>query len=118
MYVIATGPHSQAIKANGFVFLSAQIPADREGKLISGGVKAQAEKMIENTKMVLEEAGSGLEGVVKVNLSVKDFHMVEEIDEVFGKRFFQKPARTVQQVVFMEKGADMMMDCVAVVNKE
>jgi len=44
--------------------------------------------------------------------------MVEEIDEVFVKRFPQKPARTVQQVVFLERGADMMMDCVAVVNKE
>ncbi len=44
--------------------------------------------------------------------------MVEEIDEVFGKRFPQKPARSVQQVVFMEKGADMMMDCVTVVDRE
>jgi len=70
IHVTATGPHSQAIKANGFVFLSAQIPADKEGKLISGGIKAQAEKMIENTKTVLEEAGSGLEGVVKVNVSL------------------------------------------------
>jgi len=69
-HVIATGPHSQAIKANGFVFLSAQIPADKEGKLISGGVKAQVEKMIENTKMVLEQAGSGLEDVVKINVSL------------------------------------------------
>ena len=44
--------------------------------------------------------------------------MVEEIDEVFGSKFPQKPSRTVQQVVFMEKGAEMMMDCVAVVDKE
>lgn len=44
--------------------------------------------------------------------------MVEEIDEVFGKRFPQRPARTVQQVVFLEKGADMMMDCVAVVDED
>lgn len=56
--------------------------------------------------------------VDKQQLSVKDFHMVEEIDEVFGSKFPQKPARTVQQVVFMEKGAEMMMDCVAVVDKE
>jgi hypothetical protein len=54
----------------------------------------------------------------KQQLSVKDFHMVEEVDEAFGARFPQKPARTVQQVVFMEKGADMMMDCIAVVDKE
>jgi 2-iminobutanoate/2-iminopropanoate deaminase len=70
---IATSPrYSQAIKANGFVFLSAQIPADKESKLISGGVKAQAEKMIENARVVLEEAGSGLESVVKVNVSTEN----------------------------------------------
>ena len=44
--------------------------------------------------------------------------MVEEIDEVFGKRFPQRPARTVQQAPFLERRADMTMDCVAVVNKE
>lgn len=44
--------------------------------------------------------------------------MVEEIDEVFGRRFPQKPDGTVQQVVFMERGADMMMDCVAVVDRQ
>lgn len=71
MYGTATGPHSQAIKANGFIFLSATIPAEKNGKLISGNVKSQAEKMIENTKMLLEEAGSGLEGVIKVNVSPK-----------------------------------------------
>ena len=84
IHVTATGPHSQAIKANGFVFSSAQIPADKEGKLISGNVKQQAEKMIENTKIVLEEAGSGLESVVKVNVSFHTFRSwdVESEDRV------------------------------------
>jgi len=43
--------------------------------------------------------------------------MVEDIDEVFGKRFPQRPARSVQQAPFLERGADMMMDCVAVVDE-
>jgi 2-iminobutanoate/2-iminopropanoate deaminase len=86
--------------------------------LIKGGVKDQTKQMIENTRAVLEAAGSGLESVVKIDLSVKDFHIVEEIDEVFGGVFPQKPARIVQQVMFMEKGVDVMMDCVAVVDKE
>jgi 2-iminobutanoate/2-iminopropanoate deaminase len=115
----ATSPHtSQAIKANGFVFLSAQLPCDGQGNLIKGSIKDQTKQMIENTRAVLEAAGSGLERVVKIDLSVKDFHMVEEIDEVFGGVFPQKPARSVQQVMFMEKGVDVMMDCVAVVDKE
>jgi 2-iminobutanoate/2-iminopropanoate deaminase len=51
-------------------------------------------------------------------LSVKDFHMLEEIDEVFGRTFPQKPARSVRQEVFMEGGAEMGMGCVAVVDGE
>jgi len=43
--------------------------------------------------------------------------MVEEIDEVFGRRFPQKPARTLQQAPFLKRRADMMMDCVAVVDE-
>jgi enamine deaminase RidA (YjgF/YER057c/UK114 family) len=85
-HVAATGPHSQAIKANGFVFLSAQTPADGESKLISGGVKAQAEKMVENTREVLEQAGSGLESVVKVNVSIEHKSMGSDIT-VVGQGF-------------------------------
>jgi 2-iminobutanoate/2-iminopropanoate deaminase len=51
-------------------------------------------------------------------LSVKDFHMLEEIDEVFGRTFPQKPARSVRQEVFMEGGAEMGMACVAVVDQD
>jgi 2-iminobutanoate/2-iminopropanoate deaminase len=113
--ITATSPHtSQAIKANGFIFLSSQLPTDAFGNLITGGVTEQAKTMIQNAKHVLEAAGSGLECVVKIDLSVKDFHMLEEIDEVFGEKFPQKPARSVRQVVFGEKGAEMGMGCVAV----
>ena len=65
----ATGPHSQAIKANGFVFVSGQIPVDTKGVLSKGGVREQAVQMIGNVGAVLEDAGSVLEKVVKVNVS-------------------------------------------------
>ncbi|TIA67305.1 hypothetical protein D6C83_02015, partial [Aureobasidium pullulans] len=109
---------SQAIKANGFVFLSAQLPADSSCKLVTGSVKDQAHKMIQNASHVLEAAGTDLEKVVKVNLFVKDFHMVADINEVYGGYFPQKPARTTTQMPFLLAGADMMMDMVAVVDKE
>lgn len=60
---------SQAIKANGFVFLSAQLPADSQCKLLEGSVTDQTHKMIQNAGHVLEAAGSDLEKVVKVNVS-------------------------------------------------
>ncbi|KAI4719232.1 YjgF-like protein [Aureobasidium sp. EXF-10727] len=113
------GPYySQAIKANGFVFLSAQLPADQNCKLVGGSVSNQTHKMIQNASHVLQAAGSDLEKVVKVNLSVRDFHMVEDINEVYVQYFPQRPARTVAQVAFMPAGADMMMDMVAVVDGE
>jgi 2-iminobutanoate/2-iminopropanoate deaminase len=119
LHTTATSPHtSQAIKANGFIFLSSQLPTDTQGNLIKGGVTQQAKAMIENAKHVLEAAGSGSESVVKIDLSIKDFHMLEEIDEVFRVEFPQKPARSVQQVVFGEKGAEMGMGCVAVIDGE
>lgn len=109
---------SQAIKANGFVFLSAQLPADENCKLVGGSISNQTHKMLQNASHVLEAAGSDLEKVVKVNLFVKDFHMVEEVNEVYMKYFPQRPARTVGQVSFMPAGADMMVDMVAVVEQE
>jgi enamine deaminase RidA (YjgF/YER057c/UK114 family) len=74
--------------------------------------------MIQNASYVLQAAGSSLEKVVKVNLFVRDFHMVEEVNSVYVEYFPQSPARTVQQVGFLLKGADIMMDCVAVVDEE
>ena len=118
-YTTATSPNtSQAIKANGFIFLSSQLPIDRHNNIIKGGIKDQTKQIIENTKAVLEAAGSGLDSVVKIDLSVKDFHMVEEVDEVFESVFTQKPARSVRQVMFLERGVDLVVDCVAVVDKD
>ncbi|KAK6005737.1 hypothetical protein QM012_007379 [Aureobasidium pullulans] len=113
------GPYySQAIKANSFVFLSAQLPADSACTLVGGSISNQTHKMLQNASHVLQAAGSKLENVVKVNLFVKDFHMVEEVDEVWVEYFPQRPARTVGQVSFMPMAADMMVDMVAVVEEE
>ncbi|RSL92587.1 hypothetical protein CEP52_013739 [Fusarium oligoseptatum] len=62
------GPYSQAIKANGFVFLSGQLPADPQGKLTEGTAAEKAHKMCQNAKTVLEAAGSSLDKVVKVTI--------------------------------------------------
>ncbi|CAD0085401.1 unnamed protein product [Aureobasidium mustum] len=106
------------IKANGFVFLSAQLPADENCKLVGGSVSNQTHKMLQNASHVLQAAGSKLENVVKVNLFVKDFHMIEEVNEVYAEYFPQRPARTAGQVTFMPAGAEMMVDLVAVVDEE
>lgn len=64
----AIGPYSQAIRANGFIFLSGQIPATPDGQLIEGTVADKTHRMCQNAKAVLGAAGSGLEKVVKVHV--------------------------------------------------
>ena len=62
----AIGPYSQAVEANGFVFLSGQIPLDpANGQIVPGGVQEQAEQVIANIKAILEAAGCSLKNVVK-----------------------------------------------------
>lgn len=64
---------SQAVKANGLVWLSGQIPADLQGNLVQGSVTNKTRTIIENTKVILEEAGSSLAKVVKVVVSIPSF---------------------------------------------
>jgi len=65
----AIGPYSQAVKANGFVFVSGQLPIDAEtGKIVSGDVKAQTKQVLENLKTILGASGSSLDNVVKTTV--------------------------------------------------
>lgn len=59
---------SQCIKAGGFVFLAGQVPTDSQAKVVSGTIAEKAHRMCQNTKLVLEAAGSSLEKVVKVTV--------------------------------------------------
>src|ERR1700738_1239592 len=69
----AIGPYSQAIKANGFVFISGQIPIDpATGNLIEGGIEAQTEQVLKNLSAVLQAAGSSWEKVVKTTVFLKN----------------------------------------------
>ena len=69
----AIGPYSQAIKANGFVFLSGQIALDpRTGQMVGQDIKTQTKRVMENIKAVLEGAGSSLEKVVKCSVFLKN----------------------------------------------
>ncbi len=62
----AIGPYSQAVKANGLVFASGQIPIDPQtGQFVAGGIQEQTEQVLKNLAAVLEAAGSGLDRVVK-----------------------------------------------------
>jgi 2-iminobutanoate/2-iminopropanoate deaminase len=79
----AIGPYSQAIKANGFVFASGQIPINpATGEFVAGGIREQTEQVLKNLAAVLEAAGTGLEHVVKTTvflIDMKDFTAMNEV---------------------------------------
>src|ERR1044072_9701510 len=85
----AIGPYSQAIKANGFVFVSGQIPINPEaGDFVSGGIAEQTEQVFKNLKAVLEASGSSLDQVVKTTVFLADMKEFSGIKEVYETFFF------------------------------
>ena len=80
----AIGPYSQAVIANGFAFLSGQIPLDpATNQLIEGDIAAQTERVFENLKAVLGACGSSLAQVVKTTVFLKDMGEFAKMNEVY-----------------------------------
>jgi len=108
------GPCSPAVEANGFVFLSGQIPVNADGSVDAGGISEQAEKVFENIKAVLQDAGLDLTDVVKVTVYATDLSDFAALNEVYAKHFSAPfPARATVQVAGLPKGVALEMDAVA-----
>lgn len=114
----AIGPYSQAVLANGFAFLSGQIPLDpATGQLVAGGVEAQTERVIENLKAVLEACGSSLEKVVKTTVFLRDMEEFSRMNEVYARYFpANAPARSTVQAARLPRDVNVEIDVVAVVD--
>ncbi len=108
-------PYSQAIKANGLVFVSGQLglrPGERE--LVPGGVAEQTEQVFENLRAVLEAAGSGLERVVKTTVFLQDLGDFAAMNEVYARHVGgAPPARSTVQVAKLPSGALVEIEAVA-----
>lgn len=111
----AIGPYSQAVIANGFAFLSGQIPLDpATGQLIDGDVSAQTERVLENLKSVLEAAGCSLASVVKTTVYLKDMGEFARMNEVYGRYFTgNPPARATVEVARLPRDVRVEIDCIA-----
>ena len=109
------GPYSQAIEAGGFVFCSGQIPLDPQtGALVTGDIKAQTLRILDNLEAVLKAGGSGLEKAVKLTVYLTDLKNFEALNGVLSEKFRKDPpARAVVQVSALPKGASVEMDLVA-----
>ena len=111
----AIGPYSQAIKANGFVFASGQIPIIPEtGEFVAGGITEQTEQVIKNLSRVLEAAGSGLDRVVKTTVFLSDMEEFVAMNEVYGKYFSEEPpARATVAAAGLPRGARVEIVAIA-----
>ena len=111
----AIGPYSQAIKANGFIFVSGQTAFDpANGKAIEGGTAKQTERILENLRAILESAGSSLERVVKVGVFLKDMNDFTVMNEVYARYFpANPPARTTVEVARLPRDFLVEMDVIA-----
>jgi 2-iminobutanoate/2-iminopropanoate deaminase len=111
----AIGPYSQAIKANGFVFASGQIPIIPEtGEFVAGGISEQTEQVIKNLSRVLEAAGSGLDRVVKTTVFLADMEEFVAMNQVYGKYFSEEPpARATVEAAGLPRGARVEIEAIA-----
>ena len=111
----AIGPYSQAIKANGFVFVSGQIPIDPEsGQLATGTITEQTKLVMRNLTAILEASGSSLDRVVKTTIYLKDMGSFDEVNKAYGEYFSQhKPARATVQVAKLPRNVSIEIDAVA-----
>jgi 2-iminobutanoate/2-iminopropanoate deaminase len=112
----AIGPYSQAVKANGFVFLSGQIALDPETQqLVEGDVARQTERVLENLKGIVEAAGSSLQNVVKTTVFLKEMNDFAAMNEVYGRYFHARPpARSTVQVARLPRDVLVEIDLIAV----
>lgn len=114
----AIGPYSQAVVANGWAFLSGQIPLDpATNQIITGDIAAQTERVLENLKSVLEAAGSSLERVVKTTVYLKDMGEFAKMNEVYGRYFGSNaPARATVEAARLPRDVSVEIDCIASVD--
>jgi 2-iminobutanoate/2-iminopropanoate deaminase len=111
----AIGPYSQAIRANGFVFVSGQVAIDpATQQVISGDVAAQTERALKNLSGILQAAGSGLENVVRTTVFLKNMGDFAAMNEVYGRYFTSAPpARSTIEAARLPKDVLVEIDVIA-----
>jgi 2-iminobutanoate/2-iminopropanoate deaminase len=110
-------PYSQAIKANGFVFISGQLalrPGEKE--LMGGEIGAQTEQVFSNLRAILEESGSSLDQLVKTTVFLQNLDDFSGMNEVYAKHVGSTPpARSTVEVAKLPSGALVEIEAIALV---
>jgi len=113
----AVGPYSQGVKINNLVFTAGQIALDAStGKVVEGGIIEQTHQVMRNLKAILNEAGTGLDNVVKTTVFLQDMNHFAEMNQVYGQYFEgAPPARSTVQVSRLPLGVLVEIEAVALV---
>lgn len=112
----AVGPYSVAVRQNGFVFLSGQIPLDpATGELITGSIEDQTKRVLENVAAVLEGAGLTMADVIKTTVFLKDMSNFSRMNEIYASYFkHHPPARSCVEVARLPRDVQVEIEAVAV----
>ena len=112
----AIGPYSQAVLANGMLFISGQVPLVVETmKVVEGGIKEQTKQVFENIKAILEEAGMSFVNVIKMNVLLTDMGDFKDVNDIYATYYESDfPARAAYQVVALPLGVMIEIETIAV----
>jgi 2-iminobutanoate/2-iminopropanoate deaminase len=108
-------PYSQAIRANGFVFVSGQLALEPDhAEIVGDSIEEQTEKIFDNLQAILEEAGSGLDRIVKTTVFLLDLNDFAAMNEVYARRVGEPPpARATVEISKLPSGAKIEIEAIA-----
>ncbi len=110
----AIGPYSQAIRINGLLYTSGQLPLRADGSKVEGDIAMQTEQVLTNLEAILNSQGVEMSQVVKVTVFMTDLAEFVPMNQVFAKRFgAHKPARSTVQVAALPTGARVEIEAIA-----
>ncbi len=110
----AIGPYSAALKTGPYIFVSGQLPVDSATGTMPEGIEAQTRQSLANLKALLEEAGSGLDKVVKTTVFLRNMGDFAAMNAVYGAVFpAPYPTRSAVEVARLPKDALVEIECIA-----
>ena len=114
----AIGPYAQAVRVGGMVWTSGQIPLDpATGEMVAGGIEAQTQRVLENLRAVLTEAGAEMRDVVKTTVFLTDLGEFAAMNAIYAEYLAGEgvvpPARSTVQVAALPRGAKVEIEVLA-----
>jgi 2-iminobutanoate/2-iminopropanoate deaminase len=110
------GPYSQAVRSNGFIFVSGQIPVRPDTGMVAGSdIESQARQVIQNLDAILKAAGSGLDKVVKTTVFLSNLDDFSRFNRIYEEYFREaKPARATVQVARLPREVLLEIEAIAI----